>query len=437
MQIINLKIILLSAFFVQVISAQNEVPITKLEVLNNVSKANTSIQITNKEYEMARADYSQSTAVFLPNITASHTGILTTNPLMAFGSKLNQEILTPADFNPALLNDPEETKNFATKIEVQQPLINVDGFYKRKAAKTKMEAVKLKTTRTKDYLNFEVGKAYMQLQLAHKAVEVLEKALTTANANKELAKNSLEQGYLQESDLLAVEVHVTEVKNQLQTAKSNVANASNYLSFLMNKSESVIYKPTDELTVDLVNTNDIQISSNRSDIKAMELASEAYKKMYQSDKMSFLPRLNAFGSYELHDDEIFKGDANGYLVGVQLSWDIFKGSQRFAKSQKSKATYEKAKLEYDQYLSKSNLELNKAKRMLVDAHNKLTLNELAVKQSEEALRIRKNRFKEGLEKSTDLLISETKYAQKQLEYYQTIFAYNYAKSYVEFLTKKK
>ncbi len=38
-----------------------------------------------------------------------HTGISTTNPLMAFGSKLNQEILTQADFNPDLLNNPEQT----------------------------------------------------------------------------------------------------------------------------------------------------------------------------------------------------------------------------------------------------------------------------------------------------------------------------------------
>ena len=153
---------------------------------------------------------------------------------MAFGSKLNQEILTQADFNPALLNDPETIQNFATKLEIQQPLINVDGIFQRKAAKSKMEAMSLKTKRTEDYIAFEVDKAYMQLQLAYKAVDVLEKALEAANANKKLADNSYEQGYLQRADVLNVEVRVTEVKNQLQQAKSNVQNASNYLSFLIN-----------------------------------------------------------------------------------------------------------------------------------------------------------------------------------------------------------
>ena len=433
--LINLSI--LSVFIWSASTQAQEVkPISKSEVLTQVSENNTSIKISEEEFNQAKADYRQTNAIFLPNITASHTGISTTNPLMAFGSKLNQEILTSNDFNPALLNDPETTQNFATKLEVQQPLINIDGIFQRKAAKSKMEAMSLKTKRTEDYIAFEVDKAYMQLQLAYKAVDVLEKALEAANANKKLADDSYEQGYLQRADVLNVEVRVTEVKNQLQQAKSNVQNASNYLSFLMNDDTFITYKPSDTLTP-YVRTIELKtFTENRSDIKAMQLASKAYEAMSKADKMAFLPRLNAFGSYEMYDDKIFQADANGYIVGAQLSWDIFQGSKRFGKAQKSRAEFEKSKLEYNQYVSKSKLELNKAKRMLIDAENKLNLSKLALDQSEESLRIRTDRFKEGLEKTSDLLMAETQYAQKQLEYYQTIFEYNYALAYVNFLTKE-
>lgn len=427
--------LLLLAFTLSV-TAQDAVSITKTEVLTRVSENNTIIKISEEEFQQAKADFRQTNAVFLPNITASHTAIATTNPLMAFGSKLNQEILTQNDFNPALLNDPSQIENYATKFEIQQPLINMDGMFQRKAAKSKMEAMSLKTERTQEYLAFEVEKAYMQLQLAYKAVDVLEKALEAANANKKLADNSFKQGYLQRSDVLNVEVRVTEVQNQLQSAKSNVQNASNYLSFLMNDETYVVYTPTDELTVSTFEMEDKSISENRSDIKAMELASNAYEAMNKADKMAFLPRLNAFGSYELYDDQIFQADANGYLFGAQLSWDIFQGSKRFGKAQKSKSEFEKSKLEYKQYVSQSNLELNKAKRALLDAENKLKLTALALEQSEESLRIRTNRFKEGLEKTSDLLMADTQFAQKQLEYYQTIFEYNYAQAYLQFLTKE-
>ncbi|WP_435413353.1 TolC family protein [Psychroserpens mesophilus] len=429
-------IYILPILFSFLVQSQELVPISKAEVLTKVSENNTSIKISVEEFNQAQADYRQTNAVFLPNITASHTAIATTNPLMAFGSKLNQGILTQNDFNPALLNNPSQVENYATKLEIQQPLINLDGVYQRKAAKSKMEAMSLKTERTQDYLEFEVDKAYMQLQLAYEAVEVLEKALEAANANKKLADDSFKQGYLQRADVLNVDVRVTEVQNQLQMAKSNIQNASNYLSFLMNDETYVLYTPTDKLSVSTFTVNDRTVSENRSDIKAMEFASKAYEAMNKADKMAFLPRLNAFGSYELYDDQVFQGDASGYLFGAQLSWDIFQGSKRFGKAQKSKAEFEQSKLEYEQYVSQSNLELNKAKRAFLDAENSLQLTSLALEQSEESLRIRTNRFKEGLEKTSDLLIAETQYAQKQLEYYQTIFEYNYAQAYLQFLTKE-
>lgn len=427
---------LLLVAFTTSVQAQELVPISKLDVLQKVSENNTTIKISEKEFNAAKADFKQTNAVFLPNITASHTGFATTNPLMAFGSKLNQEILTATDFNPTLLNNPSQIENYATKFEIQQPLINVDGIYQRKAAKSKMEAMSLQTERTQEYLAFEVEKAYMQLQLAYKGVAVLEKALVAANSNKKLADNRFKQGYLQRADVLNVEVRVSDVQNQLQMAKSNVQNASNYLSFLMNDDQYVIYTPTDSLTIAVTTLDVGNISENRSDIKAMQLATNAYEAMNKADKMAFLPRLNAFGSYELYDDQVFQGDANGYLFGAQLSWDVFQGSKRFGKAQKSKAEFEKSKLEYNQYVSQSQLELNKAKRALLDAENKLSLTTLALSQSEESLRIRTNRFKEGLEKTSDLLMAETQYSQKQLEYFQTIFEYNYAQAYVQFLTKE-
>ncbi|QOD59694.1 TolC family protein [Polaribacter haliotis] len=432
----NTITILFFFFGIMYLQSQEVKSISKSEVLIRVSEKNMTIKISEEEFNAAKGDFKQTKAIFLPNITASHTGISTTNPLMAFGAKLNQGILTQADFNPALLNNPAQTQNFATKIEIQQPLINLDGFYQRKAAKSKMNAMSLQSERTQDYLTFEAEKSFMQLQLAYKGVAVLEKVLATANENKKMADNSFKQGLLQRADVLNVEVRVTEVKNQLQTAKSNVQNASNYLSFLMNDKSYVIYKPTDSLSVIPMNIDDKIISENRADIKAMQLATNAYEAMNKADKMAFLPTLNAFGSYEMYDNKVFQGNANGYLIGAQLSWDIFKGSKRFGKTQKSKAELEKSKLEYNQYVSKSNLELNKVKRQLVDAKNRLVLTTLALEQSEESLRIIKNRFKEGLEKTSDLLLAETKYAQKQLEYYQTIFEYNYTQKYLEFLTKK-
>jgi len=423
-------------FNIVIVNAQQEILISLNEMLEKVENNNHTVKLSEQDFNAAKADYNQTNSILLPNISLSHSGISTNNPLMAFGSKLNQEILTQADFNPALLNNPDAIQNFTTKIEVQQPIFNADGIFMRKAAKAKMNAFELKTTRTIDAVKLEVTKAYMQLQVAYKAVEVLEKAKEAALENKKIAENSLKQGYLQKSDILSVEVHVTEVENQLLTAKSNVKNASDYLLYLVGETNEATLKPSTDLAAELnLDIYNQQLSENRADIEAMEKSTEAYTNMHKANKMSFLPSLNAFGSYELYDDEIFNGNANGYLVGAQISWNVFEGYKRIGKTQKSKAELDKAEISLDQYKSKSQLEFNKAKRQLKDAENSMNLTSLAVEQSKEALRIRTNRYEQGLEKTSDVLISETKYLQKQLEYLQTVFNYNFTKAYVNFLTK--
>ena len=435
MKKVNLLIVL--GMVTGVTYAQDTLTISKNDLLQKVTENNLQIKAAEKSFQSARADYRQSNALFLPNVNVSHTGILTTNPLMAFGSKLNQEILTASDFNPALLNDPDKTQNFATKIEVQQPLINLDGLYGRQAAKAKMDAFQLQTERTKEYLELEVSKAYMQLQLAYKAVQVLEKANTTAQGNLKLVDNYFKNGMLQKTDLLNVQVRVNEIANQLQYAKSNVQNASDYLAFLLNEDMTgKTFRPAENLdnaiAIETINTT---ISDSRKDIQAMQKSAEAYQKMFQSSKFGFLPRLNAFGSYELYDQHLFQTSAQGYLVGAQLSWNIFDGFKNVGKTQKAKADFEKATVETEQYKKQSQLELNKTNRQLLDAENKVNLSKLAFEQSQEAYRIRQNRFTQGLEKTTDLLMSETQMAQKELEHLQAVFEYNFTKQYIQFLTK--
>jgi outer membrane protein TolC len=416
---------------------QDTLTISKSEIGQKAKDKNLQIKIADQTFKSAQADYRQSNALFLPSITASHTAISTTNPLMAFGSKLNQEVLTASDFNPALLNDPAATQNYATKIEVLQPLINVDGLYGRQAAKSKMEAFQLQTERTGEHLALEVNKSFMQLQLAYKAVKVLEKANTTADANLKLITNYFNQGILQKTDVLSVQVRVNEIKNQLQYAKSNVRNASDYLAFLLNEDNTnKVFKPLEELdNIIIISSNNTTLSGNRKDILAMDKSSEAYAKMYQSSKMNFLPTLNAFGSYELYDDTLFGTNAQGYLVGAQLSWKVFDGYKSIGKMEKAKADYQKAEVESQQYKSQSQLELNKTNRQLKDAENKVNLEKLALEQSQEAYRIRSNRFTQGLEKTTDLLQAETQMFQKELQLLQAVFEYDFTQEYSQFLTK--
>ena len=355
---------------------------------------------------------------------------------MAFGFKLLQRDVSAPDFDPDLLNDPGDVENYNTRIELVQPIINVDGWQERKAANLQLEISNLQYERNMEYLELEVTKTYMQLQLAHKALVVLEKARETALENKKQAKNNLNQGLIQNADYLNVEVRVTDVENQLQAARSQVANVSEYLSFLTGEESGATLVPQSELIQTTYQYDEATgLNTQRKDIRATVIATEAQKKMFSSSKMSFVPKANAMASYGWNDSELFGFGADNYVVGIQLSWDLFGGYKNIGKIHKERAMLDKASLQQKKYLDKSEIELNKAKRQYIDAKNNISLTSLAMEQSREALRITTNRFQQGLEKTTELLFAETQFLEKEMSFYESVFNFNYSQAYLEFLTK--
>jgi outer membrane protein TolC len=85
----------------------------------------------------------------------------------------------------------------------------------------------------------------------------------------------------------------------------------------------------------------------------MDQSTEAIKKMLLSSKMTFLPRLNAFWSYELAMTR-FLGLKDMY-VGAQLSWNVFDGYKSIGKMERSEGI-SKSRDETQQYKAKSQLE---------------------------------------------------------------------------------
>jgi outer membrane protein TolC len=417
--------------------SQDTLMLSVQDALQKAGNGNLQIKMAQKNYESALADYRQSNALFLPDIAVSHTAFTTTNPLMAFGSKLNQEVVTAADFNPALLNDPGRIDNVATKIDVRQPILNIDGFIERKAARLKSEAFALQAERTREYQMLEVNKAFVQLQLAYRLVSVLESARRTAESNFKLTEDYFMQGLLQKSDVLAMNIRLTEISNQLSAAKSNVQNISDYLSFLFNEENTgTVFKPSGTIEENIVTEKNMgPVSPERKDIQAKGKLLDAYKKLMHADKMRLMPRINAFGSYELYDSELFQTGANGYLVGAQLSWNLFDGYKTMGKIQKARTDYSKESIGFEEYKAQSNLDLKKTNRQLMDAENRFYLSKQSLEQSKEAYRLRKNRFDQGLEKTSDLLFAETQMLQKEMEHLQSIYEYNLTKLQLQFLTK--
>ena len=409
--------------------------ITVEEAVQAAITNNKNVTVAVMEEKIALSNYKQTEAIYLPQVSLSYTAMVTNNPLNAFGVKLQQSKISQNDFNPALLNNPSATSDYMTRLDVMQPIINLDRTWQRKAALKQTELYQFKTQRIKEYITYQVQQAYLQLQMGYQVKAVAEEALQTVKAIHKFTGDRYAQGLLQKSDLLNVEVQIKATETSIAEAVSNIATASDYLSLLMNVSSGTIYTVNALSASSNADATD-SLNTNRADFKAMQTAIQSYDLMIESSKKSYLPRLNAFANYQLNDKKVFGFGANAYLAGLQLSWDIFKGNQ--TKNKISTQVLERNKIAEDLSKQKdeSLLELQKTKRQLNDAKYKMQQQEAAVQLAEEALRILQNRYTQGLVNTTDVLTAQTQLAQQKLLYQQAVFTKNLTAAYLQFLTTK-
>jgi len=430
---------ILSMMLVQITSSQDYKSISMDSLVSNVRTKNLSLKINNENLNISQAQYRESLGAILPQISINHQGFRTNNPVMAFGSRLNQGIFSESDFDVNALNNPDAITNFTTTFKVEQPLLNIDKLIQRKALKYAYKAQALQNNYLNSAVVMKSKTLYMQLQLTVESQKVVEQALKMAKQNYEQTQNFYEEGLIQKADLLAAQMRLSEVETQNLTVSQEIKNLSDQIKQLMQDDSEAVLKPTDSLKViDLWDADKIETldAQNTSDIQAFEFKKQSFEKLYDAEKYSFLPRLNAFGQFQYFDEDIFGTSSDNYFFGAELSWDLFKGYTRFARLQKNKAEAEKVNLEQQNYIEQKENDIQKSIRSIEVAEQQMNTGKIEVEQSDEAFRIIKNRYEEGLEKTTDLLAAETRFANKQLAYLKSIFQYNYNLLYYQFLTEK-
>lgn len=429
------KLIFYIVFFIAGITTlQAQRHLTLTEAIDLALKNNESLLQSIADTKIAKEQSAAADAVFMPQINMAYTAMVTNNPLNSFGFKLNQEIVTQDDFNPTSLNDPGNNQNFATELQLKQPLLNLDALYKRQGAR-KMAMVKFYSQQYREkYLRFQIKKAYMQIGLAYENEKMMRQVVNMAQSFANRAEAMNDEGLIQTADLLEAKTYLLKTKTQLQEAQSGIANSCDQLSLLMGVNVSEIY------TVDKTDKPyKVTISAdwnNRSDILAMKEGILATRDNTKANKMSLLPRINGFALYQLNDNHFAEFDANSYMAGISLSWKLFGGTQRIHKIKTSQLSMGKMQNKLNQMQLQAQADYNQATRTYKDLNKEIIQVKSMVSQMEEAWRIQSDRYNQGLASTSDLLRVQSQLAQQKLSLSMTYFKQKVNMAWMQLITGK-
>ena len=417
------------------LSAQQAPHLTIDEAADRAANSSTPVQLAELDRQLAAADYRQTDAVLLPQLQLGYQAVVTNNPRNAFGFLLQQEGVTQQAFDPSRLNSPGAAHNIGTTVEARVPLLNLDLLYARKGARLQQEVRGHQLAYTRQHIAFATRKAYTQLQFAYALRHILSTTLDDVKQIHRSVSNFRDQGLVQQSDVLNAQVQVNTVESALAKAQSNIANASEALAMLMGQGtgQQTIFT-VDSLSQVPPMPSGSELPASRPDLMAMKTAITASKTMEKSAFMAMMPKVNAFGSYQLNDTRMLGFGHDSYMAGLSLSWNIFSGNRNTAKLKAARIATAKVQKQLDELVDNSRLEIAKARRDLSDRQTEIDKQQASVQQATEALRITNNRYHEGLANTTDVLTAQAQLSQQRMALAQAVMEYNITTYYLRLLT---
>jgi outer membrane protein len=403
---------------------------------NAIQKAlanNPRLAAVQCEVDASAARLIQARSGLLPQVNVSESFSRTTNPTAAFGTKLNQEVITQSDFNPAVLNDPAAVNNFTTTLSVTLPVFDSgQTWIGLSQAKLDEKAVNLAAARIRQEVAAETVIAYVGVQLAIENLHVVEQALTTAGAHLNMVRSRLQSGLVVKSDFLRAEVHLADLEQQRLQAQSQVEVAHAALNAAMGIAVEQAFRLTSRLERgpalhDPLEAWTRRALAQRPDLGRMRYQETMMEKEISKRKAAHLPSLYLSGSYEINSED-FSESANNYSVGAMMRLNLFSGYGVQSKVAEATANLRRVQAMIQQLELGITLETKQAFLQAESSWQRIAVAEAALSQAEEGLRIVRNRYENGLYTIVDLLDAEVALQQARTNYVRSLHDYAVAKT---------
>jgi outer membrane protein len=411
-------------------------PLSMTEAIRIAVKQNPEIKAASFQVEASKSNSTKALSGFYPQINFSESFNRTTNPMYAFGTKLNQEVITQADFDPQRLNDPDPINNFASDVSVSWSVFE-GGRTKLgwEQSKLNLQSATLTLERTRQNVIAKTAKAYASLVLSQKNILVTEQALNTSKANLNMVRSRYDRGFVVKSDLLRAEVHIADLKQQQLLAQSRFKINEAMLNAAMGSANADSLNPVTPLTIgaDITGTIDSWITtalSKRPEMENLRLEEKIAEKEVKKARAGHYPDINLVGNYEINSEK-FNDSADNYTVGAVMRINIFSGN-RISEETKA-ARYFLARVREMQKSMALGIQVQTRQAFLKaqSARERIRVAKIAVDQAEEGLRIVKNRYNNGLLTIVGLLDAELARQQARTSYFRALHDYKVARIELE------
>jgi len=406
----NYYLIIFTAAILAVTPVATAQPIEITTLRQSVDYAlhnNRLLAADGSSVEQARAGQDEAQGHFMPRVDLSAGAVRTDAPGSYFATRLNQQKISAADFNPSFLNNPGYINNYQTRLNVTMPIYQGGALWAgKKQADHQLEAAELSHDYMRQQLIYQTITAYVRSRQSYAAIHAMETAVKAAKKRYEDTRALQKRGVLIVSDVMDARVHLLRTRLKLREAGNRHAQAIDILQQVMGVDSTVALVADAEPQLTALQVTLQQATKrallSRPDLKGLEQAYQASLAKVDYDKAAFLPHVNLVAGQEWNSSTLALKHRNS-MIAAQVTLNLFSGGSDRARVRSSQARRVAMALKIGDYKQKIRNDVAQAWRMLDEAKAREESEHEALRQSEESLRIKSLRYKQGLSRTSDLL----------------------------------
>ena len=414
--------------------------LTLQEAVREALEKNPTVQAAAAYTQAVKEGIAEAKAGRLPRADFSEGFTRGNNPVYVFGGLLTERQFNANDFGLSFLNTPPPLDVFRAQFSASMPLYDAGQTGRRiKDAKLSTQGAREAAQRSRQEVIFGVVKAYTDELLARENVRVAQAAVKAAQSDFRRAQARQEQGQAVPSDLLSAQAQLAQTQEDLLQAQNAVDLAHAVLNVAMglpDDAATAIQPGLNQPTFDPGTLANRQQSAlkERPDLHEAGLGEQRAANGQRMARAEFLPKVNAFGSWEEDNQTFLTRGGNNWTAGVSLNFNIFDGGANRARLAAARYRQSQAQAEVAQMVAAVKLQVREAYLNLTTAQRRVEVSRQAQSEAEESLRIIQNRYTEGLATITDLLQVETAHTNARKNYLNALSDYRLSYAALELAT---
>ncbi len=403
----------LASFVFAVLPLAAQSPLSLTDAVHLAQENHPSVAAGRDATKGAEMRIVEARSGYLPKLNYTESVLRSDNPVVVFGSLLNQRQFTAANFALGALNHPSPLDNFQSQLALDQSIY--DGGQTKLAVRAAtlgrdLSAEDERLTRMNAIAN--VVRAYHGAVLAAESARVAAGAVRSAEADLKRAQSVREAGMSTNADVLSIQVHLAAMREEEIRRKADLNVAQAVLNEALGLPLTQPHDLTTPLTAASLNQQSLdhyekQAGVSRPELTEARLASDLARTQGATARSSLLPQIGFHAGFEADRQTFADRGGASWLVSASLRWNIFNGGADRARMNEAACGQERARALERQAGSQIQLQVRRAYADFRSAAERIDVAQAAVSMAEESLRITKNRYDSGLSNVTDLLRTET------------------------------